>query len=615
MSVRDKMDTADIQPGATVKIDYFNLSSSGSIEYNVDQELMRRSEHAYSSFVVTIPTLFDNEFGGGYTASDSLKVTRNTSDNATIDIQAGNAYIGGRRYKQLSDITGLTVNGSPSTDDTYYVQLRYTKSTDTFDFYASTTEQADSSTVKYLTLGSATWSTTSSTWSTTFTDLRASNTSLPPPVTLTKNDSSNYILTVQNTNAALLGLYVDGYVKVGGTGDVRKIDLYGDNTTALTIHDGSSSNVTLVSDNTDRLKVLNNLYVPSSTQLGSMTFSSTTFSGCITFDCGASPSFTTSSGDFDWNSENFTSVGSIGCSSVDATGNIQGSQIISDVATGTAPLTVSSTTRVTSLNVDQVDGYDLDQSVSTTSTPTFSTVTLGTSSSITFDSSGTDPVISAKTAGGELYFGDAIKLADKETSPDWSITGAGVITGLRFTSTQSTGTAPFTVSSTTLVSNLNADLWDGNQFSAYLDQGVTTTDSPTFAQVTITSGPTVSGSGIVGSGGDNISGFSNISAATLTLSSNLTTSGTINGLSVSSGTINTGTWQGTVIDSAYLDSSFSCTTLTAGTSVAVTSGPTINASGITGATGDDITGFDSISAASLTLSGSITATTSGTING
>lgn len=57
-----------------------------------------------------------------------------------------------------------------------------------------------------------------------------------------------------------------------------------------------------------------------------------------------------------------------------------------------------------------------------------------------------------------------------------------------FTSTATTGTAPLGISSTTLVTNLNADLWDGYQFSDYLDQAVKTTSSPSFTGVTLTSG-------------------------------------------------------------------------------------------------------------------------------
>lgn len=48
----------------------------------------------------------------------------------------------------------------------------------------------------------------------------------------------------------------------------------------------------------------------------------------------------------------------------------------SDVVTGTAPLTVASTTKVTSLNADQVDGYDFNQSLQTTDTPTFAKISV-----------------------------------------------------------------------------------------------------------------------------------------------------------------------------------------------------------------------------------------------
>ena len=49
---------------------------------------------------------------------------------------------------------------------------------------------------------------------------------------------------------------------------------------------------------------------------------------------------------------------------------------------------------------------------------------------------------------------------------DYTFSG-GVISSPRFTSTQATGTAPFTVSSTTVVTNLNADKLDGQDGSYY----------------------------------------------------------------------------------------------------------------------------------------------------
>lgn len=52
--------------------------------------------------------------------------------------------------------------------------------------------------------------------------------------------------------------------------------------------------------------------------------------------------------------------------------------------------------------------------------------------------------------------------------------------------TQGSGVSPFTVTSITMVSNLNADLWDGHQFDDYLDQAVKTTSNVTHNELTLT---------------------------------------------------------------------------------------------------------------------------------
>lgn len=66
-----------------------------------------------------------------------------------------------------------------------------------------------------------------------------------------------------------------------------------------------------------------------------------------------------------------------------------------------------------------------------------------------------------------------------------NVGGAMNIAG-QITSTVATGTAPFVVASTTAVTNLNADLWDGQHFATYLNQAVLTSSSPTFAGLTTT---------------------------------------------------------------------------------------------------------------------------------
>jgi hypothetical protein len=95
----------------------------------------------------------------------------------------------------------------------------------------------------------------------------------------------------------------------------------------------------------------------------------------------------------------------------DASANLTANVLVSDVAIGTAPLTVTSTTKVTNLNADLLD--DLNSATASTAS-----------------------TIAARDAGGDL-------------------------TANAFISTVATGTAPLTVASTTVVTNLNADLLDG----------------------------------------------------------------------------------------------------------------------------------------------------------
>jgi hypothetical protein len=68
--------------------------------------------------------------------------------------------------------------------------------------------------------------------------------------------------------------------------------------------------------------------------------------------------------------------------------------------------------------------------------------------------------------GGAGGGGDLLADGTVPLTANWDV-GAYYIQGTRFISDIATGTAPFGVSSTTLVSNLNADLLDGNEASAF----------------------------------------------------------------------------------------------------------------------------------------------------
>ena len=100
-------------------------------------------------------------------------------------------------------------------------------------------------------------------------------------------------------------------------------------------------------------------------------------------------------------------------------GSVTANTFSSTVATGTAPLTIKSTTLIANLNSDLLDGNHV-----------------GTS-------------------------GAAIPLLNGVNTWSNNQVIIGSVTANTFSSTVATGTAPLTVSSTTLVTNLNADLLDG----------------------------------------------------------------------------------------------------------------------------------------------------------
>lgn len=149
----------------------------------------------------------------------------------------------------------------------------------------------------------------------------------------------------------------------------------------------------------------------------------------------------------------------------------------STVATGTAPLVVASTTAVANLNADQTDGYDADE------TDTGSTLAArdatGDIQANAFESTvatGTAPLTVASTTTVSNLNSDQTDGYDAAEAATVSTLAArdanGDITANAFESTVATGTAPLTVASTTAVSNLNVDQTDG--FDAQIAPGAST---------------------------------------------------------------------------------------------------------------------------------------------
>jgi len=196
---------------------------------------------------------------------------------------------------------------------------------------------------------------------------------------------------------------------------------------------------------------------------------------------------------------------------------VQGTRLISTIATGTAPLTVSSTTEVANLNSQYLNGYSatttntadaivrrdasnqifagrLELSSAGSTTVGQLTFSGATNNWISFNANGVAaPAFTTRSVGTKivLYPGISASAADYglgiEGSTLWfgipttseqfkwyggttlactltgtgNLTAVGTVQGTRLISTIANGTAPFTVTSTTQVSNLNVSQLEG----------------------------------------------------------------------------------------------------------------------------------------------------------
>ena len=182
-------------------------------------------------------------------------------------------------------------------------------------------------------------------------------------------------------------------------------------------------------------------------------------------------------------------------------GTLEGLTFKSTVVSGTAPLTVTSTTVVSNLNADLLDGLNSDKfmrtDISTSTTGNISAVnitstgTLSSSSTITGTrlisniASGTAPLSVTSTTvvtnlNADLLDGlnsDKFMRTDANTSTTGTLSSSSTITGTRLISNIASGTAPLTVTSTTVVTNLNADLLDGLNSDKFMRTDINTSSA------------------------------------------------------------------------------------------------------------------------------------------
>ena len=168
-------------------------------------------------------------------------------------------------------------------------------------------------------------------------------------------------------------------------------------------------------------------------------------------------------------------VANLGTGRVIATGNISATQFISNVATGTAPLTVTSNTVVANLNADLLDGYNTATAATANTVAIRDTngsltanVFIGSGASLTnipgANVTGTVSSATSATTAGTVTTNAQPNITSVGTLTSLSVSGnatagnlltAGSVIGSTLTSNVATGTAPLTVTSTTRVANLN----------------------------------------------------------------------------------------------------------------------------------------------------------------
>lgn len=143
--------------------------------------------------------------------------------------------------------------------------------------------------------------------------------------------------------------------------------------------------------------------------------------------------------------------------------------------------------------------------------------------------------------------------------------GAAIKTDAYFTSTVTTGTAPLVVSSTTAVTNLNADLLDGNHASAFETAGTMTSHLSAYAHGNIANGQTAYGWGNHASAGyalastlsshtSDILNPHSVTKSQLSLGNVENTALSTwagSGYIITVGTITSGTWTGSIIGGNY----------------------------------------------------------------
>jgi hypothetical protein len=184
--------------------------------------------------------------------------------------------------------------------------------------------------------------------------------------------------------------------------------------------------------------------------------------------------------------------GNANVANLNSSGVVTAANLVSNIATGTPPLTVTSTTRVSNLSVAYSNVSDFGvTTVQTTGSffPVFvnSSATgnraLAANANLGFNAATGNLSATILNANGAIAAGTTVTATGNVTGSN--LLTAGNVTASRLISNVATGTAPLTVTSTTRVSNLSVDYANVSDFGVVTAQ-TTGTYYPTFVSSSTT---------------------------------------------------------------------------------------------------------------------------------
>ena len=307
------------------------------------------------------------------------------------------------------------------------------------------------------------------------------------------------------------------------------------------------------------------------------------------------------------------STGNIVTGNVNANTTITGAVLVSNIATGTAPLTITSTTRVANLSVNYANVSDFEV-VTTRTTGTFyptfvnasTTGNLSLSSNANLSFNAATGALSATLLTGTLTTAAQPNITSTGTLTSLTVTGtttsgnfatAGNITASFLVSNVANGTAPLTVTSTTVVPNLNVSRANVSDFEVVTTR-TTGTFYPTFVNASTTGNLSLSSNANLSFNAATGALSATLFTGTVTTNAqpNITSVGTLTSLAVTGNITN-----GNVTGGNLVSASFFTGTLTTNAQPNITSVGTLTSLAVTGnITNGNVTGGNLVSASFFT---------------